>query len=286
MNKQSELVANIILIIVGITGGTIFYMMDVKDLSLVFFSIALASILYQFLGGIGEDNNFNLGAIKFGGAAAILIGFMFFLKRVAFVPNPEDYSLQLSEHNWIPISEETGKVIDLCISNGIDSLCFPQKDYQEKRLNHQFKLIEQDQSHYAIMLENNSEAAGIIDINDFRTSSLFNNVSIDDNEKRIRVFTLYQEDSIRYSTANDKLLKKLPFVVETIDCCLFSVKVKDKTIINEAEIVPKTSYIIPISANESYILFLEQAVNRTDSTHHTMFCKWLAQRIEQRIEKE
>lgn len=286
MNKRTELIANIILILVGISGGTTFYMLGVKDLSLVFFSIALASILYQFLGGIGEDNNFNLGAIKFGGAAAVLIGFMFFLKKIAFVPNPEDYHIVFSEKNWIPISEETGKVIDVCISNGVDSVCFPQQDYQQKRLSHQFKLIEQDQSHYAIMLGDSSEAAGIIDINDFKTSTLFNNVAIDDSEKRLKVFTLYQKDSLRHTTANDPILKKLPFVLETVDCCLFTVKVGNKTIINEEEIVPKTSYIIPISPNESYILFLEQAVNRTDSTHHTLYCKWLAKRIEQRIEKE
>jgi hypothetical protein len=80
MNTNHGLLANIILIGVGIICGSIFFIVEMKDLSLIFFSIALASILYQFLGGIGDTNSFNLGAIKFGGSAAILLGFMWFLK--------------------------------------------------------------------------------------------------------------------------------------------------------------------------------------------------------------
>jgi hypothetical protein len=65
MNTSHGLLANIILIGVGIICGSIFFIVEMKDLSLIFFSIALASILYQFLGGIGDTNSFNLGAIKF-----------------------------------------------------------------------------------------------------------------------------------------------------------------------------------------------------------------------------
>ena len=100
-------------------------------MSLILFSIALACILYQFLGGIGDSNSFQLGAIKFGGAAAILIGFMFFLKKVVFVPTPELYKLEISNKNWIPISIETGKIEPVTIKSGKQKMHFPNQSYSK-----------------------------------------------------------------------------------------------------------------------------------------------------------
>ena len=67
-NKKIELIANISLILIGLLVGTVL-ILDGKEIpSMIFFSISLTSILYQFLGGIESDNSFKLGAIKFVGS--------------------------------------------------------------------------------------------------------------------------------------------------------------------------------------------------------------------------
>ncbi|MFA8449770.1 MAG: hypothetical protein ACEPOW_03660 [Bacteroidales bacterium] len=131
--KHVQLIANIVLIAIGLIFGVVFFRPGFYDLSLIMFSIALASILYQLLGGIKESNSFNLGAIKFGGSAAILIGFMYFLDQVIY-PSQEEQNSQkhvqeiFSKMNWIPININSGKIHEFHFPDIQFAKVFPKKE--------------------------------------------------------------------------------------------------------------------------------------------------------------
>jgi hypothetical protein len=279
MKKNSELIANIILICVGIIFGSIFFIKEQKDLSLIFFAIALASILYQFLGGIGDSNNFNLGAIKFGGAAAILLGFMYFLKTVAFIPTPDSNYLNISENNWIPISTETGKIISVTISNGKDSRVFPDPQFKTKRASHVLEVREDDSGFFRVnAMGQQAEPMGYFEISNLKTSTLFNDIEIDDKEKRIKIFELDPDDNNKNSTKDFEELT-LPFEIKVFNKSLFSILVDGHPLIENSEVVPRTAYLIPISADQSYIVFLEQASNEITENYPRRYSKWLVKKI-------
>ena len=279
MNRNAELIANIILIAVGIICGATFFILELKDLSLVFFSIALASILYQFLGGIGNGNNFNLGAIKFGGAAAILIGFMYFLKTVAFIPTPEAYDLSISENKWIPISIETGKTVQVSISNGKETKIFPDSQFACKRASHGLDVRENDSGHFRVnTLGQDEECVGYFELTNLKSSTLFNDIRIDDEEKRIQIFELDPDDSNKNSTRDFEELD-LPFEIQVFNKSLFKILVDGKPFIEKSEVVPRTAYLVPISNEKSYIVFLEQASNNIDEKYSRRYSKWLVKKI-------
>ena len=169
MNKKIEIIANITLIVIGLLLGIFFFFIEKKDLSLILFSIALACILYQFLGGIGDTNSFQLGAIKFGGAAAILIGFMFFFKKVVFVPTPEIYKLEISDKNWIPISTETGKIKMVTIKSGKQEIHFPSQSnskYLENRKKHEYQISNKNKTQFSLELKSTpSDTVGCLNSN-------------------------------------------------------------------------------------------------------------------------
>ena len=283
MNKNTELIANIILITIGITCGTIFFILEEKDLSLVFFAIALASILYQFLGGIGDNNNFNIGAIKFGGAAAILIGFMYFLKAVAFVPNAEEQKLTISENKWIPISTETGKTISVTISNGKEIKVFPDTTLTKERASHRLDVCEDSKGYFRVnAMGENNECVGYFKLPNLKTESLFNDIKIDDDEKRIRIFELDPDDSNKDST-NDIEELDLPFEIQVFKKSFFKILVDGKPLIKKSEVVPRTAYLIPISIDKLYIAFLEQASNDINEKYPRRYSKWLVKRINKEL---
>lgn len=283
MNKNTELIANIILILVGIICGTVFFIQDMKDLSLVFFAIALASILYQFLGGIGESNNFNLGAIKFGGAAAILIGFMYFLKEVAFVPTPENKKLFINETKWIPISAETGKTVQVTINSGEETMVFPDSICSKARTSHGLEVDEDAAGYFRVKpLGENTEGVGFFKLSNLKSTSLFNAIKIDDKEKRIQVFELNPDDNARNSTRDIEALD-LPFEIEVFKKSFFKIQVDGVSIIEKCEIIPKTAYLVPVSGNNAYIVFLEQASNVINEKYPQRYSKWLVKKINQEL---
>lgn len=284
--ERLGIIANIILIMAGIILGVVFYE-DHKDLSLIMFSIALASILYQFLGGIQEDNSVQLGAIKFGGSAAILIGFMFFFKKFIFVPNASEYNLEIYPDNkWIPISEETGAIKQISISNNKDTLQFPNpkvNDHINSRKQHQYRLFEQNESNFYIALNNSSaDTVGTVNIHNFKTNKLFNQLKVSDDEKRIQIFELYPE--IPEKNSSRKLTNiHLPFEIKVFNTSRFSILSDYSKGLENREVVKRTSYIVPVSESESYIVFLEQA----DSEHRNLdkrFSKWLVKKLERSLE--
>lgn len=290
MSRNTELIANIVLIVIGLAGGIIFFMMNQKDLSLVLFSVALASILYQFLGGIGDSNAFNLGALKFGGSAAILIGFMFFLKKVVFIPSPENCKLIISEKGWIPINANDGKTLSVNISNGAEQKVYPDPTDSSKRKSQSFQIAEKDSSTFSVLSNDEAEEIGFFNLSNFKTSTLYNKTEIDnESEIKVKVFELNPDDPNNDSTLDKNELKSLPFEIKVHDVSLFSILPKDasrKPFYENMEVVKKTSYLVPIGNSESYIVFLEQAVSVLEPpTYNRRFSKWLVKKIKHKLER-
>lgn len=281
MNKKHELIANIILIITGILGGIIFFLIDAQKLCPIFFSIALASILYQFLGGIGDSNKFSLGAIKFGGAAAILIGFMFFLQEIVFVEKQEIY---YSNKEWIPINPQTGKTTQLFIEFEEQIDTFPKPELQKQRISNNYNIVEGDNEKFYIKSQDKKEDIGYFDLNDLDSTTLFNNVEIDNNETNIQVFTLYP-DSAELNSSIKVPGIRLPFEIQVFDQSRFNFLINDKTIpeFKDREIVSKASYVVPISENTFYIVFLEQASNYVSNRFPRRFSKWIVKRVKKSL---
>ena len=283
MNKKIETIANIALAIIGLVLGILFYLSELKDLSLILFSIAIASILYQFLGGIGEENTFKLGALKFGGAAAILIGFMYFLKTFIFIPTPELYNLEISDKNWIPISIETGKIKTVIIKSGKQEMQFPDQsnsEYLENRKKHEYQISNKNNNQFSIELKSTpSDTIGFVDINNFKVKGLYNKIVNAEDETKIQVFTLYPERENQNSSKkiNDV---SLPFDIEVFNTSRFSIK----PFYNNLEVAPRTSYLVPFNEDELYIVFLEQA-NSTDTIKTKRYSKWLVRKFKNKLEK-
>jgi hypothetical protein len=284
MNTNHGLLANIILIGVGIICGSIFFIVEMNDLSLIFFSIALASILYQFLGGIGDTNSFNLGAIKFGGSAAILLGFMWFLKTIVFIPGEEN-KISINGPKWIPISTETGKTVQVSISNGKDTFVFPDSISKKERAAHGLDVLEDEDKKGTFRVNSlgeKGERIGYFELSNLKSSTLFNDIKIDPGEKRIKEFFLYP-DSISKNSTEDYNNLALPFEVKVFNGSLFNILVDGEEFITNSEIVPKTSYLIPYKDDISYVVFLEQASSQINEKYKHRYSKWLVTKIKKNV---
>jgi len=283
MNKKHELIANIILILTGIIGGTIFFFINAQKLCSIFFAMALASILYQFLGGIGDNNSIKLGVIKFGGSAAVLLGFIYFLHSNIFLMREvEEDKILYSEDKWIPINSETGKTLSppLTVENGNQTDTFPESNLGEKRRSHTFKIKENKDGNFIIYTPDFTENVGYFELTDITSTSLYDNVIIDNNETNVQIFVLKPDIANLSSTKFIKSLN-LPFEIKVFNESRFSISINNKPLkdFKNREVVSKTSYIIPISENEMYVVFLEQASNYISDKYPERYSKWLVKKL-------
>ncbi len=279
MIKKVEVVANIALSIIGLITGIVFFILEMKDLSVVFLSIAMGSILYQFLGGIGEQNTFGLGFIKFSGAAAVLLGSMLVIKMYVFDPAPNSLNIN-PEQGWVPIDTETGKIKKITISSGDKKTVFPDSINQllaQERKNHEYQLSRLSPSKFSIEHKNRpTDTIGFIDINSFAETGLFNRVKIAEDSKAIQIFTLYPDDPTKNSSSKIETVS-LPFEIKVSSASRFSIE----PYINNQEVVKRSSYLIPHEKNTLFMVFLEQA-NSSDSLK---FSKWLVEKVTLKLEK-
>ena len=71
----------------------------------------------------------------------------------------------------------------------------------------------------------------------------------------------------------------LPFEIKVFNKSLFSILMDGQPLIENNEVVPRTAYLIPISADQSYIVFLEQASNEISENYPRRYSKWLVKKI-------
>ncbi|BDD08261.1 hypothetical protein FUAX_06930 [Fulvitalea axinellae] len=300
MSKQEtknklETVVNIILIVAGISLGTFFYLGENKnpELSSVMFSIALSCILYKFMGGIAQENEFKLGAMKMGGTVAVLFGFMFFFKTVIFEKSVEKANLRLSHQgDWVPVEIKTGSMMSgLRIFGGDDTLSYPgEKEKAEfksarKRLGYRISESASGELH---LLSTNipADTVGKVEVRDIKTASLFNSLEPDRHESLIQVFSLKPEvDSLNSSAKIAGV--ELPFEIKVFPSSRFSVTPKDETAepyISPKPVESKKSYVISTAPGELYVIMLEQADARPEIDSDKRYSKWLVQKFKTRLE--
>jgi hypothetical protein len=287
MNNKLEISINIILIVIGLIGGTLFYLNANLDLSLIFFSISLASILYQFLGGINEKNEFNLGAIKFGSSAAVLIGFMFFFKKIIFTSSTEDLKNEFSEQHWIPVDKKTGDIISVDIKAGNETITIP-KDSLDKLPS--FKLnVTEDNGVFQVGINksvyNNdgndvTRRVGDFTIKELNSKSLYNHIDL--GQQELQIFTLYKDRSTGNSTKDISLEPTLPFEITVSQRGNFSlINTNDKSLIylSNRPVNSRSSYFIKLSSTEQYLVMILQAHHLTDEQNQN-YSKWLVKKVE------
>ena len=94
----------------------------------VLLACGVASLLYGVIEGVSEAG-FNLGPLKFGGSAAVLLGgtwlFNFFLQQQVADQHLQDYRFKLNQHvtpsdNWFAIDENTAIPIPIVVTDPVD----------------------------------------------------------------------------------------------------------------------------------------------------------------------
>lgn len=285
MKNKIEIIANSTLAVGGIVLGIFFYDKSDTVISCVMFSIALASILYQFLGGIDKDTSFQIGVLKFGGTASVLACFMLLLTNYVM---PSQQAYLEAEEDWLPIAISDGRIVDVKLISGNKTTPVPdslkKEQYINKRKEHRYKLNDRGESEFSVEYEGGSsgktELVGYIDTKSFKTKKLFNSVEIADKEEKvIQVFRLYPNIPDSTSTNKLKPAVDLPFEIKMLSPSRFAIITKGDSLFNERHanlsVARRTSYIVPHTVNESYIVFLEQ----TGDQNRRYFTKWLTKKI-------
>ena len=115
-HTRFENIVIIVALILGFIGSILLYLLDVKPILVsIFLGTGIASLIYRFLGGT-TGNSMQLGAAKFTGTVAVLIGSSYFINQeLAKQENedlPKEVSFQPSQDSWVVLDHE-GIPIDL-----------------------------------------------------------------------------------------------------------------------------------------------------------------------------
>lgn len=267
MNKKIELIANISLIIIGLLLGVMSYIKDCKDISAIFLGISIGCILYQFLGGISSENSVQLGVIKFGGSAAVVLGFIFFINNYIFIAEE-----QVIPDTLIPLDAKTGEIIELSIISGKDTLTYPFDHMKAEFLAKQQKkeyYLTRDEEKYCINADNH--IIGCVDI-DHSKANLFSSIGncSGNDYTGIDVFYLYPDSAD--ASSSTLLGYDYPFNIQYHDNLQFSIG----KWVSRREVAKRTSYVIP-DGDCIYVIYLEQCDHRDQVKKYS---KWLVQKFE------
>lgn len=271
-NKIVEIIANSILTISGIIIGICFATGENPNtaVSIIMFSVALASILYQFLGGIGKETSIQLGILKFGGSAAILVGFMFFLDNYIY----KDAKMKIHQ-DLIPISVKDG-----CTVKDKDIYYSEKKEQSNLTTsspirNHSYTLSETDQD-YCFDVFIADERVGFVKWKDITTNTLGNKIEIQtDKNSEIQDFKLYPDNvKLRSTRQIEHLREILPFVIELDGSSYFKIYATDtiRSLINKG-----FCRLIPEKNNEYWLVMLVHADLITEE--EAKYTKWVCKKV-------
>lgn len=301
MKNKIEIIANSILTIVGIAGGVLFYKESAPGLSSIMFSIALACILYQFLGGISQDHSVQLGVIKLGGTAAVLVMFMLFLNN--YILGKDDFKIESTSEKWIPIDVNTGKIATVTVKHKDEVIeKIPneelKKTYKDNRANYAYKLVE-DSCVFRLKTMADDETFGQVKTAEGLPKSLFRKLDVENVNDVIRFYM--SPDSFPPSkvgkkgdsselpdlewvkqSSQTKSARYLPFDIIVSETS-FSIMKDGKCLIKDEVFVPRKCFIVPHEEQNatrcSYVIFLEQA-DSEGVNFGVRFSKWLVKKVE------
>ena len=259
-----ENIVLIVLIIIGVGLGIYYRTAGDNQLSAILFSLAFASVLYKFLGGMHADNSLSVGIIKFGGSAAVLGGFIWLLSQVIFkeeitpIIAGANLNFQIEPSTgWYAADTKTGALVDLKLTASDTTIKLPLHDVRTDRIrNRRFQLEEFEDSHFYIMPVGNVEdTLGQVYLSDIVGES----ISSQSGELEIQdvfIFKLFphKEGNRNSAEIEDILVKKgrretvfpFPFIIKSFGT-VFSIKnrVDNSPILVDQEVSQKNPIIIP-----------------------------------------
>ena len=296
-----ENIVLILLIIVGVGLGIYYRTAGDNQLSAILFSLAFASVLYKFLGGMESDNSLSVGVIKFGGSAAVLGGFIWLLSQVIF---KEDISPTIASANlnfavepatgWYPADTKTGALIDLKLNAADTSIQLPLHNVRTDRIkNRRFQLEQFEENHFYIMPVGNAEdTLGQVYLSDIMGQSIASQNG-ELNIQDVFIFKLFPHKEGNRSSAEieDILVKKgrresvfpFPFIIKAFGT-VFSIKNRadNSPILMDQEISQKNPIIIPQKqadgTTDYWVAYVLHAnMQSSDYTQHYM--EWTVHRV-------
>lgn len=189
--KRFEDYVLIALIALGLfVGAFLYFLPDGQPISSIFVTFGLSCLLYRFLGGIGQNTKFSVGAFRLGGSAAFMIGCIYFINEYIY-PKPEENSIVLSApvDRWVPVKYATGEFEEVVIKTSIGDTIFhglvgKDKESFKKR---EYRIFKEGEHYYL------SSYVDSLIIGHIKFENLFKAIENDINItiKDFRVFKLY-----------------------------------------------------------------------------------------------
>ncbi len=296
-----ENIVLIILIITGVSLGIFFRTAGDNQLSAILFSLAFASVLYKFLGGMEADNSLSVGVIKFGGSAAVLGGFIWLLSQVIFkeeitpIIAGAKLNFQIEPSTgWYPADTKTGAPVDLKLSASDTTIQLPLHDVRTDRIkNRRFQLEEFEDDHFYLMPVGSAEdTLGQVYLSDIMGKSIASQSGELDIQD-VFIFKLFpQKEGNRSSSEIENMLVRkgrretvfpFPFIIKSFGS-VFSIKNRadNSPILLDQEVVQKHPIIIPDTQLDGTIDYwiayiLHANMLSTDETQHYM--EWTVHRV-------
>lgn len=267
-----ENIVIVALIVVGVGLGIYFRTQGDSQLSAVLLALALAAILYKFLGGNQETNSLSIGVLKFGGSAAVLGGFIWLLSQVIFT---DRFEVQADEavvsfspaDGWYAARTATGAPLDLEVLVNDTLVRTVNQPDATTLAERSFKLAPSGNERFPLVAYSGSDTLGFV---------LRDNIPIQTEEgtpievpadiaiDELFSFRLYPHQNRNRSSADfERKFRQspfpFPFVVRTFGA---SFVVEDRsgrnTLLSEREVVRKIPYVIE-AEGKTYLLFASHA---------------------------
>ena len=262
MDERKKFEDLILVILIGLgllIGAFLYFKPDGQPISSIFVTFGLSCLLYRFLGGIGQNTKFSVGAFRLGGSAAFMVGCIFFINEYIY-PRPEVNSIVIDApvDRWIPVKYATGEYERVTVLtptrdtitdglSGTDIESFRKREY----------CINKEGDNYFICSNIDSSIIGRISF-----ENLFKAVESDINIviKDFRVFKLYpnpvndpksKEKRYKSTDSLDAVKNTFPLVIE-VDKINMSIKTKDDSLLTSD--VPRSEKFYLVNVENDYFI--------------------------------
>lgn len=267
-----ENIVIVALIVVGVGLGIYFRTQGDSQLAAVLLALALAAILYKFLGGNQETNRLSIGVLKFGGSAAVLGGFIWLLSQVIFtdkfeVPADEAVVSFLPADGWYAARTATGAPLSLEVlinDTIVRTIARPDALTLSER---SFKLAPSGNERFPLVAYAGSDTLGFVlrdNIPIESDGSTPVEIPADISVNELYSFRLYPHQNRNRSSADfERKFRQspfpFPFIVRSFGAS-FVVEDRDgrTTYISEREVVRKIPYLIEADGKR-FLLFASHA---------------------------
>lgn len=260
MDKKNEDRMLVVFILIGLVGGALLYFLkNGQPLSAIFMTFALSSILYRFLGGIGQSTKFSVGAFRLGGSAAFMIGCIFFINEYIFLkPAVDSVILSIPKDRWIPVKYPTGEfeVVKILAPNG-DTIIYGIENSEIEALRKREFCITKEGNNYYICSNVDSTVIGHLKFEDL-FKVIENDIKLVVND--FRVFKLYpnptngpNDKEKKYKSTTDlaAVNNTFPLIVE-VDKTNMNIKTKGDSLLTSD--VPRSEKFYLINVDQNYFV--------------------------------